>query len=101
MIGTKINDFPEIHDFHGLNEIKRTIVFLDLKHPNQPEDLKTLQAQIGDGEVRGVASMKVLVVAYEAATESERALVRPPIRLGYVSSNTEPQHARFGCRAIL
>ena len=96
-----MKNFIEIHDFHGLNEIKRTMVFFDLKHPNQPEDLKTLYIQIGDGEVRGVTSMKVLVVAYEAATESERALVRPPIRLGYVSSNTEPQHARFGCRAIL
>ena len=38
-----MKDFLEIHDFHGLNEIKRTMVFfLDLKHPNQPEDLKTL-----------------------------------------------------------
>ena len=39
---TKMKDFLEIHDFHGLNEIKRTMVFWDLKHPNQPEDLKTL-----------------------------------------------------------
>jgi len=36
-----MKDFIEIHDFHGLNEIKRTMFFY-LKHPNQPEDLKTL-----------------------------------------------------------
>ena len=37
-----MKDFLEIHDFHGLNEIKRTRAFLNLRHPNQPEELKTL-----------------------------------------------------------